>query len=183
MVLPGTYTAKLTVGGRSYTQSFTIVADPRVHVPAAALVAQFRLQQRMVAGLTVSYEGFNYVTALRSALDSLPSRAQGAAARDQIVAIARSLDTALARIATAGFGIVHRDLGRRYSDQFIADAMPTPSVVTGVDSPCRQLDVTLDRLRKLQASSIAELNGLLARTGGAALPSWTPPAAAACAPR
>jgi photosystem II stability/assembly factor-like uncharacterized protein len=183
MVLPGTYTAKLTAGGRSYTQPITIVPDPRVHVPAAALAAQFRLQQRMVAGLTVSYEGFNYVTALRSALDSLPARTQSAAGRDQIAAAARSLDTTLARIATAGFGIVHRDLGRRYSDQFIADAMPTPSVIAGVDSPCRQLDATLDRLRTLQTSSIAEVSRMIGRAGGGALPSWTPPAAPACGAR
>jgi photosystem II stability/assembly factor-like uncharacterized protein len=183
MVLPGTYTAKLTVAGRSYMQPITIAPDPRVHVPAAALAAQFRLQQRMVAGLTASYDGFNYVAALRSALDSLPARTQSAAAREQVAAAARALDTSLARIATTGFGIVHRDLGRRYSDQFIADAMPTPSVIAGVDGPCRQLDATLDRLRKLLGSSIAELNGMLARSGAGALPSWTPPAAPACGAR
>ena len=51
MVLPGTYTATLTVDGRSYSQPLTVVQDPRVAVPAAALAAQFRLQQRMVAGV------------------------------------------------------------------------------------------------------------------------------------
>jgi hypothetical protein len=89
----------------------------------------------------------------------------------------------LARIATTGFGIVHRDLGRRYSDQFIADAMPTPSVVAGVDGPCQLLDATLDRLRKVQASSVSELNAVLARAGSPALPSWKPPTAPACGAR
>jgi photosystem II stability/assembly factor-like uncharacterized protein len=176
MVPPGTYTARLMVGGRSVTQPITIVPDPRVRVPAAALAAQLTLQRRMVAGLTVSYQGFNYVTALRSTLDSLVTRTQGAAGRGQIVATAKSLDTSLARIATAGFGIVHRDLGRRYSDQFIADAMPTPSIVAGVDAPCQRLDATLVALRKLQTTSIAELN----RTGVGSLPSWVPPVAPAC---
>ena len=92
---------------------------------------------------------------------------------------ARSVDSTLARIAATGFGIVHRDLGRRYSDQFIADAMPTPSVVAGVDGPCKLLDASLDALRKLQASSIAELN----RATAGALPSWVPPAAPACGAR
>jgi photosystem II stability/assembly factor-like uncharacterized protein len=175
MVLPGTYTAKLTVGGKTYTQPIAVVPDPRVHVPATALAAQFTLQQRMVAGLTVSYQGVNYVTALRGALDSAANRTT-AANRESVAALVRSVDTTLARIASTGFGIVHRDLGRRYSDQFIADAMPTPSVISGVDAPCKQLDATLDRLRQLQASSIAELN----RAGVGALPSWVPPAAPAC---
>src|SRR5439155_17226171 len=52
MVLPDTYTATLTVDGRTYTQPFTVVADPRVSVPASALAAQFHLQQRMVTGIT-----------------------------------------------------------------------------------------------------------------------------------
>jgi hypothetical protein len=77
-------------------------------------------------------------------------------------------------------GIVHRDLGRRYSDQFIADAMPTPSVVAGTDAPCRQLDATLDKLRALQSSSVAEVSSMLTRAGAGALPSWTAPKAPAC---
>jgi hypothetical protein len=175
MVLPGTYTAKLTVGGRSTSQTITVVPDPRVHVPATALATQFRLQQRMVAGLTVSYEGFNYVTELHAAIDSVSKRTPAG----QLPASMRSLDSALVRLATTGFGIVHRDLGRRYSDQFIADAMPTPSVVAGVDGPCRQLDAALDSLRKL-GPSIGELNAMVTRSGGRALSSWTPPAAPAC---
>jgi hypothetical protein len=175
MVLPGIYTAKLTVGGRSSSQTITVVPDPRVHVPASALTAQFRLQQRMVAGLTVSYEGFNYITELHAAIDSVSTRTPAA----PLPASMRSLDSALVRLATTGFGIVHRDLGRRYSDQFIADAMPTPSIVAGVDGPCRQLDATLDSLRKLGAS-IGELNAMVTRSGGRAPSSWTPPAAPAC---
>ena len=182
MVLPGTYTAKLTVNGRSYTRPVTIVPDPRVNVPTAALVAQFRLQQRMVAGLTASYEGVNYVTELRGALEAVAARSKGTTVGDGIVAAARALDTTLARIATTGFGIVHRDLGRRYSDQFIADAMPTASVIAGVDAPCRQLDETLRSLAALRPR-IDELNLASRRAGGAALPSWKPPAAPACGGR
>ncbi|HVD93223.1 MAG TPA: hypothetical protein VNC21_13100, partial [Vicinamibacterales bacterium] len=49
MVLPGTYTATLTVNGRAYSQPIVVVQDPRITVSAPALAAQFRLQQRMVA--------------------------------------------------------------------------------------------------------------------------------------
>src|SRR5579863_5374743 len=46
MVNPGTYTATLTVDGQRATEPITVVADPRVHVSAAALAAQFQLEQR-----------------------------------------------------------------------------------------------------------------------------------------
>jgi len=155
MVPPGTYSAKLTIGGHSTTQPITIVPDPRVHLSAAAFAAQFHLQQRMVAGLTASYEAFNYIEALRA----LPA--------------AREANADLAALAANEFGIVHRDLGRRYSDQFIADAMPDASIVAGVDGPCKQLDAAIERLRALQRS-------VSAAAGGATLPSWKAPAAPAC---
>ena len=40
---PGQYTAKLTVDGKSYTQSFTVRMDPRVKATAAALQQQYSL--------------------------------------------------------------------------------------------------------------------------------------------
>ena len=158
MVLPGTYSAKLTVDGRSYTQSVTVVADPRITATAAGLAAQFKLQQRMVAGITATYDAFNYIRQLHSAL----------AARSD--AAARELDTSLAALANGptGFGIAHRDLSRRLNDQLPADMEPTPSIVAGVDGPCAAIDAALDGLRKLQAGF------------DAALPKWTPPAAPAC---
>ena len=180
MVLPGAYTVTLAASGHRYTQPLTIVPDPRVHVPAAGLAAQFRLEQRMVAGLTVSYQGFTYILELRNTLARLPELTRNAATAAQVATAAKALDAALAPIASGGFGIVHRDLGRRYSDQFIADAAPTPSVIAGVDGPCAQLDSTLDRVRKLQATSIAELNRRLAGARVAQLPAWSPPAPPAC---
>jgi hypothetical protein len=56
-------------------------------------------------------------------------------------------------------------------------------VIAGVDEPCQELDSTLDAVRKLQSTSIAERNGMATRAGIAALPSWTPAAAPACGRR
>src|SRR5262249_6609839 len=76
MVLPGTYAAKLTVDGRTFTQTFNVVQDPRVNVPEADLRAQFHLQQRMVAGLDVTYHAITYVQQVRQAI---ADRIKGAA--------------------------------------------------------------------------------------------------------
>ena len=46
-VLPGVYTVKLTVGGKSYTQPLTIKMDPRVKTPLAGLQEQFRLAAKI----------------------------------------------------------------------------------------------------------------------------------------
>jgi len=158
MVLPGTYSARLTVDGHSYTQPVTVVADPRVNVSPAGLAAQFRLQQRMAAGIAATYGAFNYIQKVRDALAGKTDAAS------------KTLDAALTALQNgpAGVGVAHRDLGRRLNDQIPADIAPTPSVIAGVDGPCAAIDTALDGLRKLQA------------TMDASLPRWNPPAAPAC---
>jgi photosystem II stability/assembly factor-like uncharacterized protein len=184
MVLPGTYTATLTVDGRKYSQPITVVQDPRITVPQAAMAAQFQLQQRMVAGLGATYHAVTYVQALRAALTAGTRQAAGKAEAAQISSAVQALDTALAPLASGpnGFGIAHRDLGRRLNDMLVADFAPTASVIAGVNGPCESIDRSIDGLRRLQPS-IAELNAMLARAGLAALPAWTPSAAPACGPR
>jgi len=183
MVLPGTYTAKLTVDGRSYTQPVTVVQDPRITIPATALAAQFRLQQRMVAGIAATYHAVTYIQQLRGALSTRMTEAAsnpaGAATAE------KALDAALAPFETGptGLGVAHRDLGRRLNDLIVGDVAPTPSVIAGVDRPCKAIDSALDGLRRLETTSVAELNATLAGAGLALLPTWTPPATPACGMR
>jgi photosystem II stability/assembly factor-like uncharacterized protein len=183
MVLPGTYTVKLTVDGRSYTQPLTIVPDPRVAVPPAGLAAQFQLQQRMVAGITTTYRAVNYLDELRAAMTARTADAAGKAGVDQIAASVQSITTTIAPLVsgTSSFGTAHRDLGRRLNDQLVGDVAPAASIIAGVDDPCRAIDAGLTTLRKLLATSIPDANAALGRAGLAVLPTWTPPAAA-CGP-
>jgi photosystem II stability/assembly factor-like uncharacterized protein len=154
MVLPGSYAAKLTVNGRSYSQTFDVVPDPRVTTAPAALSAQFRLQQRMVAGITATYNAFNFIQQVRPMVAGQP------------------IEATLLEIVNgpAGIGAAHRDLARRLNDQLVGDAEPTPSVIAGVDAPCRAIDAALDRLRQLQAANPAV----------APLSAWKPTATPAC---
>ena len=50
-VVPGTYTVKLTVAGKAYTQPLTVRVDPRVKVGPAALQKQFTLSKRLYDAL------------------------------------------------------------------------------------------------------------------------------------
>ena len=165
MVVPGTYTAKLTVGGKSYSQPITVIADARLPVTPAALAAQFHLEQRMVAGITATYHAVNYVQKLRAAIASRLASASADAAGGL-----KTLDAALAPLdgSSGVFGLAHRDLGRRLNDQLVADLQPTPSVVAGVDEPCAAVDKALDTLRRLDTSGLSDV------------PAWMPPAAPAC---
>ena len=86
LVLPGAYSVKLTVDGKTYTQPLTVKMDPRVKTPLTGLQQQFRLAQRIVdlmhlapklnrelAGLLALVEGADSAPtpAMVSALDEI----------------------------------------------------------------------------------------------------------------
>ena len=50
-VLPGTYTVRLTAGGKTMTQPLVVQMDPRVKTPAAGLAQQFALSLEMYDAL------------------------------------------------------------------------------------------------------------------------------------
>jgi len=166
MVVPGTYTITLTAGGQRYSRPVTVVQDPRIDVPQAGLEAQFQLQQRMVAGITTTYEAVNYVDALKAAIDKARRASKNAADLD-------SLQKTLAPLmgSSGVFGLAHRDLSRRLNDQLIADMAPPPNIVAGVDGPCTSVDEALAAIRAIQPTA--------SKLG---LPIWTAPASG-CAAR
>jgi hypothetical protein len=55
LALPGTYTVKLTVDGRTYAQSFRLQMDPRVTIGDAALREQFQLARRIADLMNRTY--------------------------------------------------------------------------------------------------------------------------------
>jgi hypothetical protein len=184
LVVPGTYTATLRVNGQSYSQPVTVVPDPRVPVSQAALVAQLQLQQRMVAGLSTTYDAVNYLEGLTTALAGRVKDAAGKPGAAEIAAAIKGLTATVTTLETGpnGFGTAHRDLGRRLNDQVVGDQQPPPNIVAGVEAPCQSIDAALGSLRTLQSSTIAPLNAMLANAGLAALPAWAPPASG-CAVR
>src|SRR5206468_12352921 len=57
LVLPGTYTLKLTANGVTSTQTVTVTADPRSPATTVALAAQHALQMNIMKGIEASWEG------------------------------------------------------------------------------------------------------------------------------
>ena len=79
-VMPGEYKVKLTVDGRSYTQTLTVKMDPRVKTSTADLRRQFDLSMLAYNGLQRSMAALEQVRSLRAQVKDLRARAQGATA-------------------------------------------------------------------------------------------------------
>lgn len=119
--LPGNYTVKLTVGGRSYTQSLTIKMDPRVKTLPDGLAQQHAIAMRCYEGLKQVHDSLTQVRKLRSQLRDLRSRAAQGALADAISALERKA----AALEGAGGGF------RGGGGAGRASAGPSLSVVNG----------------------------------------------------
>ena len=78
-VMPGNYTVKLTVNGKTYTQPLTVKMDPRVKTPPADLSRQFTLSKQLYEDVLAATKTLDQVRALRQQAGKVRDRAQGAA--------------------------------------------------------------------------------------------------------
>jgi photosystem II stability/assembly factor-like uncharacterized protein len=71
LALPGVYSVKLAVDGKTYTQTVTVRNDPRSPATPIDLKAQHDLQVKTVEGARVAWDGAHQVTAMRAAIADL----------------------------------------------------------------------------------------------------------------
>jgi photosystem II stability/assembly factor-like uncharacterized protein len=72
---PGTYTVKLTINRKSYTQPLTLKMDPRVKTGAAGLVRQFELSKALYDGVLESQTAAVQLRTLRAQVKKLQEQA------------------------------------------------------------------------------------------------------------
>jgi len=69
--VPGEYTVKLTVGGKTQTQPLTLRMDPRVDTPIAGLAQQFDVATQLVDDMNRTFEALQEANAKDSKVDAL----------------------------------------------------------------------------------------------------------------
>ena len=69
LAMPGQYSVKLTVNGKSYTQLLTVKMDPRVKTPLAGLQQQFALAQRIVGLMHQTFEAVQQASTGKAELE------------------------------------------------------------------------------------------------------------------
>ncbi len=75
--VPGNYTVKLTVGGKSSTQPLTIKLDPRVRTPQDALVRQFDLASKLAGRLGEVSTALQQAADLRKQIEERKKESSG----------------------------------------------------------------------------------------------------------
>jgi len=75
--LPETYTIRLTVDGKQFTQPLTVKMDPRIKSSFADLQAQANLESAAISGMNESYAVLGQVRSVRSQIKELAPKAKG----------------------------------------------------------------------------------------------------------
>ena len=176
LVAPGTYTLRLTVDGRSFTQPVTVRNDPRSSASAADLRAQSGLLAKYYSGARLSWDGYNQVSMMRTAVAPLLA----ATGPSEVSTAARALDArlqALAGGAPAGnrgrggptpppdFMRINATMGAGLSSLDYADMAPTRSMTLGYAADCVKLRSLVADWNAVNAREVPALNAVLARNG------------------
>ena len=153
--LPGSYTVKLTVGGKSYTQPLTVRMDPRVKTPAAALRQQYALSLALYDAVREGAIASARLKALRAQLTERKSAASG---RDASVAAAiDAFDKKLAELDGPSSGGGFFGGGGGGPDSFggtQGQLLSVLSVLQGADDPPTTQAVAAEKDRQKQFAAV-----------------------------
>ncbi|HEU4988497.1 MAG TPA: hypothetical protein VFT41_01790, partial [Gemmatimonadaceae bacterium] len=174
---PGTYTVRLTVNGKSYTQSLTVVNDPRSPASNAAVRAQFALQLQAYDGAREAWDGYGQVTALKSAVEQAGSNS---AVADAAKAFAAELDSVSGDLNRGGgrggffrrgpagppnFKGVNGSMLRQLDLLDGGDMAPTPAMRGAYTAACKELKTVAQRWRSVTGKDLAAFNAELVKAG------------------
>src|SRR5258708_35174936 len=76
--LPGRYTVKLTVDGKSYTKPLLLKMDPRVKSTASDLTKQFAMQREATEGMSESFQALVQLRSTRNQVKAAMEKSSSA---------------------------------------------------------------------------------------------------------
>jgi len=177
-VLPGTYTVKLTVDGKSYTQPLKVNMDPRTKAAPGGLLAQHNAEITAVSGMNRSFAALDEAQQLRTQLRILASRAEQGSA---LAAAIAALDQKAVSVAGAGgfggrggrggggggetFARLNGEFGQMLETFDSADLAPTTQASAALAELQLGLTAKLVEWSNIKATDIPALNKLLAGAG------------------
>jgi hypothetical protein len=167
LVLPGTYSVKLTVDGKSETQPLTVKMDPRVHTSPADLEA---LHTAEVAACAAFDAAAKADLAAHSVEEQLGATGN-APLTDQLAPYAKSLKAVLEGGAQQGPGLdaVTGAAGQVYTQFDQADEPPTQALLTAASKTGDESKAAVAAWEDFRAKQLPALNDVLRKAGRPAI--------------
>nr|PZN68433.1 MAG: glycosyl hydrolase [Sphaerobacter thermophilus] len=176
---PGRYQVRLTVGDRTWTESFEIVKDPRVSATQEDFDAQFALLLQIRDKLSQTHEAVNRIRAIKRQVEDWGKRTEGLpiheeversgkTVADRLTAIEEDLIQVKAKVREDALNYplkLNAKLGALMGVVASADARPTRQAVELFAELSRQVDDCLGRLDEVVKTDVAAFNGVLRDAG------------------
>ena len=171
---PGTYTIRLTIDGKTFTQTALVENDPRSPASAADVRAQAALLSRIQANIRTAWDGYAQIVSMRTALNSSAGKDSSAV----VNAFRMRLDTlggspgggrggrgGGGRMPAPSFYSVHaRSIGQ-LTAQDNGDLAPNEPMLQGYGASCRDLASVVSAWAMLNAKELPVLNAALVKGG------------------
>jgi hypothetical protein len=167
-VMPGTYTVRLTVSGKSFEQQLVIKMDPRITTPPEGLEQRFALSMQCYEGMKEIQATLSGIRAVRKQLEDVRAKA------GPLSATIDAVDAKIAAIAGAGvgrqrgggmalqreasLGRVTGELGRLLGILQGADAVPTTQAAAAVTTSRKELGDLLSKWTAIRENDLVSLN-------------------------
>ena len=172
-VAPGVYTLKLTVNGKTYTQTLNVRMDPRVVTPPLGLAQQFALSMQAYDGSKTTFEVLTAIRNLRRQSAAVREKTGAGALTDALMAFEKKLselDGSGARPAPgapqpASLGKLNGDFLTLLNLLQDADATPTTQVVKAMNGASAALKPLLAHWETVKNTDLPALNKLLRANG------------------
>ncbi len=185
--LPGAYTVKLTVDGKSYTQPLSLKMDPRIPTPPDNLRKQFDMESGAVEGMNDSYESLEQVKSVHEQVKELSKTVGG---KEKFAKNLAALDNECAELEGAkqhsfygvpssakpaeNFSTLNQHFAAMLAVADSADAAPT----TQAEAAYKDLEASETELRRrwgaILERDIPDLNKALTRAGHPAIDPQKP---------
>lgn len=175
-VLPGAYTVKLTVDGKTYSQPLTLVMDPRVKTTGAGLRQQYTASKELYDDVKATLSAMDQMKSLREQLSAVKTKAGSAAE-----AVAKLDEKAAAlegkippkfggggRAPWSGPETLNRVSGSLRMLMMMlqeADVAPTTQELAAVQAERKKFSVAMDQWNAIKTGDLAKLNAQLKAAG------------------
>ena len=193
LALPGVYTVKLTVDGKTYTQTVTVKNDPRSPATAADLRAQHDLQMKLYSGAKTAWTAHEQIVAMRAAITAITRSSPPADVTSALAAFDAKLAAAAGtagggrgRGASAGnpgpdasppiaaFTALNATMNRQLETLDSGDIAPNETLLAAYRGACNDMARAVANWRTLNGTELAALNAVLTKNNVKAVPAASP---------
>jgi photosystem II stability/assembly factor-like uncharacterized protein len=170
-VLPGKYTVRMTANGKTLTEPFNVVMDPRVKTPMAELEAQFKVSKAIYDDAMRATAALHEITVLREQLAKKPG---SDALESKLTKLTGGRGEGGPRGGGGGRGgpagppnltNLRLQLARMEHTAQAADAAPTTAQSEAYEAMRKPLADLLDQWNQIKATDLKAMNDRLRRQG------------------